>query len=134
MGLVRVRGFYNSPEYQNAYRETNKERLKAFRKEKYHTVGKAKYLRRRDWLNKYKEAKGCSRCGYNENGVALDFDHIDSSIKKFNISHRLPNSTLKPLFAEIRKCRLLCANCHRIRTLKENQFDPLSRIRGPLSV
>ncbi len=118
---------YGSPEYGKAWREKHKERLAAIRKEKYHTTGKAKYLRRRYWLDKYKESKGCSACGYNAEGVAIDFDHIDPKTKKFNISHRLAAATLKSLFTEIRKCRLLCANCHRIKTKKDNQFDPLAR-------
>lgn len=118
---------YGTPEYGRAWRELHKERLAAERKEKYHSSGKDKYLRRRYWLNKYKEGKGCSTCGYNSHGVAIDFDHINPATKRFNISHRLPNSTLKLLFKEIRKCRLLCANCHRIKTLEEKQFDPISK-------
>lgn len=123
-----ITGFgYGSPEYGRAWREIHKERLAAERKRKYHNEGKKKYLRRRYWLNRYKETKGCSRCGYKEHGVAIDFDHKDPSTKKFNISHRLPNSYLPTLFKEIRKCRLLCANCHRIKTLEDNQFDPIPK-------
>jgi hypothetical protein len=118
---------YGTPEYGKAWREIHKERLASERKRKYHTSGKSKYLRRRYWINKYKEEKGCERCGYSTHGVAIDFDHIDATTKRFNISHRLPNSTLKRLFEEIRKCRLLCANCHRIKTLEEKQFDPVPK-------
>ena len=117
---------YGTPEYGKAWRELHKERLAAERKEKYHTIDKDRYLRRRYWLNRYKEAKGCEDCGYNLHGVAIDFDHINPATKKFNISQRLALGTLKSLFAEMRKCRLLCANCHRIKTLKEKQFDPIS--------
>lgn len=119
---------YGTPEYGKAWREIHKERLALERKHKYHTTGKTRYLRRRHWLNKYKEQKGCAECGYSLNGVAIDFDHIDPTTKKFNISQRLANATIKSLFTEMRKCRLLCANCHRIKTLKEKEFDPVSRI------
>ncbi len=118
---------YGTPEYGRAWREIHKERLAGERKHKYHTVGKKRYLKRRRWLNKYKEQRGCDICSYSEHGVALDFDHIDPKTKKFKVSQRLANATLKSLFKEIRKCRLLCANCHRIKTLKEKEFDPLSR-------
>ena len=118
---------YGTPEYGRAWREIHKERLAAERKHKYHTTGKKKYLRRRHWLNKYKEYKGCSKCGYSLHGVAIDFDHVDPNTKRFNISQRLANSTIKLLFEEIRKCDLLCANCHRIKTLEEKQFDPDTR-------
>lgn len=114
-------------EYGKAWRDFNKERLAAERKLKYHTVGKEKYLKRRRWINKYKEAKGCSECGYNRHGVAIDFDHIDPLNKKFNISKRLAAAPLTTLFREIRKCRLLCANCHRIKTLEGRQFDPIPK-------
>lgn len=118
---------YGSTEYGRAWREKHKERLAADRKEKYHTVKKKIYLRRRFWINLYKTRKGCITCGYNLHGVAIDFDHVVPSTKSFNISHRLCNATLKSLFKEIRKCVLLCANCHRIKTLEEKQFDPIPR-------
>lgn len=118
---------YGTPEYGKAWRELHKERLAEDRKIKYHTIGKTRYLKRRAILNRYKEAKGCVECGYNLHGVALDFDHIDPSSKRFSVSHRIALSTLKTLFLEIRKCRILCANCHRIKTLKEREFDPVPR-------
>ena len=118
---------YGSPEYGRAWRDKHKERLANERKEKYHNFFKPRRLRRSYWLNKYKVSKGCQTCGYNENPVALDFDHTNPKEKKFNISHRLDRATIKSLFNEIRKCVVLCANCHRIKTMEEKQFDPLSR-------
>lgn len=117
---------YGSPEYGRAWREKHKERLAADRKVKYHTIMKVRYLRRRYWLNRYKVSKGCYDCGYNAHGVALDFDHLNPADKRFNISHRLCNSALPLLFKEIRKCVIRCANCHRIKTLEENQFENIS--------
>ena len=74
--------------------------------------------RRQRWLNLYKTNKGCELCGYKAHGVALDFDHLGPSEKEFNPSSRSMNIKLKRLFNEIRKCRILCANCHRIETYK----------------
>lgn len=74
------------------------------------------------WLSKYKCAKGCELCGYNTHGVALDFDHIDPKEKKFNASSRFMNKSLKSVFAEIRKCRILCANCHRVHSYESKHF------------
>jgi hypothetical protein len=112
---------YGTPEYGKAWRELHKERLAAERKLKYHTFGKTKVARRAKRINAYKTAKGCQLCGYNQNAVALDFDHLNPTEKKFTISHRLNHSTIKTLFTEIRKCRILCANCHRI-TTHEDRF------------
>lgn len=55
----------------------------------------------------------CQICGYNANAKALEFHHIHPKEKTFTISE----CTLKGLdilFKELRKCTLLCANCHRI--------------------
>ena len=56
---------------------------------------------------------GCSICGYNKNLSALEFHHIDSSTKSFNIDARvLSNSSIIKIRKELVKCILLCANCH----------------------
>jgi hypothetical protein len=75
---------------------------------------KLKRRRRSHWIGKYKEAKGCCICGYNKSKYALDFHHRDPSQKKFNASVRMFNLRLKTIIAEIRKCDIMCANCHRI--------------------
>jgi len=79
---------------------------------------KRRIERRRYWINKYKVARGCDICGYQKKAVALHFDHIDSSKKKRAVAHMIDVS-IKNLIAEVRKCRLLCANCHYIETDKE---------------
>ncbi|MGL5719013.1 MAG: hypothetical protein ACRCX2_38785 [Paraclostridium sp.] len=45
----------------------------------------------------------------------LEFDHLDGVDKKFNISDSTAHS-IASIEAEIAKCRVLCANCHRRRT------------------
>lgn len=65
----------------------------------------------------------CLDCCEMFDSVAMDFDHVKSD-KKFTISqmsspskkHR--NFTWDEIEAEINKCELVCANCHRIRTWK----------------
>lgn len=71
--------------------------------------------RRKYWLNKYKLAVGCQLCGYKDNYNALQWDHVDPLSKVSGVA-TLSNSPLKTLFLEIRKCRVLCANCHSIHT------------------
>lgn len=110
---------YNHPDYQKLWRELHRERLASERKKKYWTTGKARHQRRLYWLYKYKIAKGCRICGYNLHASALDFDHINPVTKSFEIAKRVPNTTLKTLFNEIKKCQILCANCHRIKTYEE---------------
>ena len=78
--------------------------------------------RRKHHLNRYKERKGCAECGYNAQGCALDFDHLDRSTKIAPVS-RLALGSLKKLFLEIRKCQVLCRNCHQIKsTIEEKEI------------
>lgn len=77
--------------------------------------------RRKYWLDKYKTAKGCTLCGWNKHSSALDWDHLNSEEKQINVSRSL-EAKLTRLFFEIRKCRILCANCHRIHSAEENVY------------
>lgn len=53
----------------------------------------------------------CIICGYNKCIAVLSFHHRDPSIKKFNINNATSKSW-KTIKEEIKKCDLLCANCH----------------------
>ena len=54
----------------------------------------------------------CSICGYNKCLHALQFHHIDPSKKKFNISSNIGKYTLQSIQNELKKCIVVCANCH----------------------
>lgn len=59
---------------------------------------------------------GCVDCG--EKDIrCLDFDHSDPSIKDFNIGECYMKSK-EVIKAELEKCQIVCANCHRKRTSK----------------
>ena len=73
-----------------------------------------RYHRRKYWIDKIKMSSGCVECGYAKNSAALDFNHIVPSEKEFLIPRFLGGGNLKRIFKEIRKCQILCANCHRI--------------------
>lgn len=60
----------------------------------------------------------CEICGYDRNKSALEFHHIDENTKSFNIGSfgcsRIWSRKVKELIDnEVKKCRCLCANCHR---------------------
>jgi DNA-binding CsgD family transcriptional regulator len=59
----------------------------------------------------YKGGK-CIICNYNKCQGALEFHHLDPSIKDYNIS-RLWSYSWEIVEKELDKCVLLCANCHR---------------------
>lgn len=55
----------------------------------------------------------CQLCGYNKSMVALEFHHLDRSDKKFSISKMNGTKGYITLLEEIKKCVLLCSNCHK---------------------
>ena len=54
----------------------------------------------------------CQRCGYDKCKQAIEFHHIDSSKKDKTVSDMKTHSE-ENIFAELEKCAILCANCHR---------------------
>ena len=66
------------------------------------------------WLDIYKTSKGCEVCGYRGNATALQFDHIDRTTKVGSISNMRHFNLFYSSLREIRKCRVLCANCHSV--------------------
>jgi len=77
--------------------------------------------RRKYWLSKYKIAKGCSRCGYREHAGSLDFDHINIETKIRPVS-RMTLGTIENLILEVRKCVILCKNCHQVKTELNKEY------------
>jgi len=56
----------------------------------------------------------CIKCGYDSCAGALDFHHRIPSEKLFELTARnMGHVSLERLKAEVEKCDLLCANCHR---------------------
>ncbi len=73
--------------------------------------------RRAKLLAMVREVKGapCVDCGGSFHFSAMDFDHVRGK-KVQNISHLVIRGNLPLLLAELKKCEIVCANCHRIRT------------------
>jgi hypothetical protein len=67
-------------------------------------------------IENYFKSHPCADCG-EADPVALDFHHVLGD-KKFEIGQYLSYS-IKKLWPEIRKCIVLCSNCHRKRHFKE---------------
>ena len=96
--------------------------------------------RRLHWLRKYKKSKGCANCGYDNHPLALDFAHIDQMSKHSGASYgagsgisklyvkiyrdkQRNTQALKDLIAEVRKCKVLCKNCHVVETFENREFN-----------
>lgn len=72
-------------------------------------------------IDKIKLKAGCAICGYNKHPAALSFDHIDPKTKyrtkagkAVQVSDMIRNGRFKweTIVEEMRKCRILCMNCH----------------------
>lgn len=79
----------------------------------------------RKFMDTLKVRLGCAECGYNAHPRALQFDHIDPDTKYRTKSGKLmhPSDMVglsqATIQAEVAKCRVLCANCHAIRSHEE---------------
>jgi len=70
-----------------------------------------------EFLRSYKLSNGCADCGYNKHHAALEFDHIEGD-KGFNVCNA---KSIKQAKGEIKKCEVVCSNCHKIRTFERLQ-------------
>ena len=63
-----------------------------------------------------KEASPCADCGHSFPYYVMDYHHRDAADKEFKLSRALSNTMAwSRILAEVAKCDLLCANCHRVR-------------------
>jgi hypothetical protein len=86
-------------------------------KQSYVDRSKTQTKRYKEWYLSLKSGP-CADCGKNYHPCQLDFDHIGSD-KQFNIGDAIRKGFGKDrILAEIEKCELVCANCHRLRTYK----------------
>jgi hypothetical protein len=78
--------------------------------------------RNRKYVEDYKRSHPCVDCGESD-PVCLDFDHRDAVEKRVNVSKILSReASLETLAEEIAKCDMRCANCHRRRTAKQQNW------------
>lgn len=82
------------------------------------------YLRNKAFVDRVKLRYGCSSCGYKEHSCALHFNHLDRSTKKADVAKMMANGR-NGLKKEIRKCNILCANCHAVNTYNQRQSGEL---------
>ena len=98
----------------------DKEKQKAAQRRHY-LANKEKYaanVRRRrkeyqEWFAEIKSKLNCCKCP-ETHPATLDFHHIDPAKKDFDIGTWVAKLyPKKQILAEIEKCIVLCANCHR---------------------
>lgn len=71
---------------------------------------------------RYKALCGCKHCGI-KNPIVLQYDHLDKSTKICTIAQMISDRYGMKMFKdEIRKCQVLCSNCHLIKTASNHNY------------
>jgi hypothetical protein len=108
-------------------RDCNRSKLKDYyRSNKAHAIA---YSNKVKWRTRARALKfvmdfvevagGCKTCG-EKDFRCIEFDHRDPLTKKFAISKMVgAGYGIKRIAAEIEKCDILCANCHKKRTAEQ---------------
>ena len=69
--------------------------------------------RNRDFIKNYKTSAGCKFCKETSH-ICLDFHHLNPKVKDWNISIMSRGaSSISTIKKEIKKCIVICSNCHR---------------------
>jgi hypothetical protein len=106
------------------YKDKEKQKINA---KKHYENNKSVYLARskkrkieygkkiKDYLRKFKEDRGCKDCKVKYPHYMMDFDHKKDKEFHLSIAHSRLYS-MDRIKKEIKKCDVVCANCHRKRT------------------
>lgn len=73
------------------------------------------------FVHEMKDRTPCADCGQNFPYYVMDFDHRDGDAKEALVSTLVNSGGMARLLAEIEKCDIVCANCHRERTFARRQ-------------
>ncbi len=93
-------------EYGKRYYQKHKAEFQEYTEKQYRI--------RRDIIAQFKN-QPCADCGHSFPVCAMDFDHVRGE-KSFGIGGVGIMCSIPKLLAEIAKCDVVCACCHRVRT------------------
>jgi len=84
-------------------------------KQQYLKRNRTRSLNARKFVWDYLKNNPCVDCG-EADPLVLEFDHLDPATKTACVSTLVTRYPLKRTLAEIEKCVIRCANCHRRKT------------------
>lgn len=67
------------------------------------------------------KSRPCADCGQSYPHYVMDFDHVRGE-KRCNVAN-MQKTSIAALMEEIAKCDVVCANCHRIRTWRQQHSN-----------
>lgn len=101
-------------EYAKSHYINNKDKY-VQRAKKFSSNARQKAIQ---FVLEYLEGKSCIKCG-EDDILVLDFHHRDPSNKKYVVSLMISRNCVATIQEELDKCDILCANCHRKETHKQ---------------
>ena len=100
-----------TPEQREEQRKYKREWRKSKKKQLQEIANQYNKNKKQKLLDQFGSC--CNACGSTEN---LQFDHLDKHTKKGNVTTILYTRGFDEAVEEEKKCQLLCAECHRIKT------------------
>ncbi|KKN98440.1 hypothetical protein LCGC14_0145350 [marine sediment metagenome] len=108
---------YKDKEKQKQAAKQHYEANKEIYKERSRLSKRKQFALRKKFIADYLSQHPCVDCGFSDIR-ALDFDHVRGE-KEDSVSNLVKRCvSMNRIRAEIEKCEIRCANCHRIRTHK----------------
>lgn len=107
---------YKDPAKQRAY---SKQHYKKY-KQKYLQSNYRRREELRNYIRCIKADTPCTDCSEQYPHYVMDFDHLRD--KEGLIAHFVNYNNKKALDAELKKCEVVCANCHRERSYGRLKF------------
>jgi aerobic-type carbon monoxide dehydrogenase small subunit (CoxS/CutS family) len=119
----------NNTAQKKSYRRPGASERKSRYNRAYHAshrdrINEAHRVAQRQQTNQIQQIKlqrGCVDCGYNAHAEALEFDHLSGKTAAIS---QMRNRSMKVVLAEIAKCEVRCANCHRVKTAERRDPCP----------
>lgn len=93
---------------QKAYYEKNKEKVKQVARDRRNLVVR--------YVQQYKQERGCTDCKIMYPYWILELDHLPEFTKIGNVATMVATHSFEDVKAELAKCEVVCANCHKDRT------------------
>jgi predicted nucleic-acid-binding Zn-ribbon protein len=113
---------YKDENVRKAYhKEQSRKHYEANREAIIQKATDKKKIFKAEW-KEYKGTLACTKCGFSHS-AALDFHHEDPTKKEANINRLLSNGQYAKLKEELKKCVVICANCHRIHHYEEKMLN-----------
>ena len=109
-------------EYSKKYYEANKQSIIA--------NGKIRKKARKVNWQAFKATLSCLNCGENH-PATFDFHHVERHPDNKKVHRLIQDNNIGRALEEIKKCIVLCANCHRKHHWEEEQENKKKRNKKP---